>query len=116
MKTRMGTSNTTIHAPRSNFVTMMTTATIARHDGADGIDDHRAPPARPALLAQSPPANHHAGLREGEGRKDAQRVEVDQGVGVAVERNQQHDREQAEDDDARCKRQPVATKMRIGAA
>ena len=65
-------------------------------DGADQVDDQRTLPVSTDGFAFSPPSDHHAGLRQGKGGKDSQRVEIDQRVGIALEPYEQDDREQCQ--------------------
>ena len=75
------------------------------HESPDGVD---AQPPAPAAHAVVPPVPHHAALAEGEGQEDAHRVERDEGVHVAAERDQQQRGDPRQHDDACRVGQPVA--------
>ena len=94
-----------IHAPLVNFViaTMSSTANVAI--APDGVEHDVAPPAgflQPAVVA------HHPPLRQRERREHPHRVERDQRVGDAAERDQQRGGRGRQHDDAVGEHQPVA--------
>ena len=65
-------------------------------DGAEPVDRRPVPPAG---FAMAVPMADHPDLRQGEADEDADRVERDQGVGVATEQDQQTRRDSRQEDD-----------------
>ena len=62
-------------------------------------------------LAQ--PVNDHARLADGERHEHADRVQRDERVGLAAERQQQDERHDAEDDDARVEGEPIPAEAEL---
>ena len=85
--TMSGMSSTTIQAPWVNLVTAMTTVTTPVTTAPMPLIARRQRQPGPRV---GEPVPHHAGLRQRERDEDADRVERDQGVGLAAE---EHDQE-----------------------